>query len=113
MSEIKGANHMSETPSTKTAEDVVSMVSKRLREIIHDMNNALFVTKGFIEELNEDVKGKKYLEANYDHENIADMVATIARNADKVDQNLNKLRKFAKEEIFDKSGVERPPAQEK
>lgn len=87
------------------SEEIVILVSHRLREVIHDMNNALFVTKGFIEELSDDIKAKKYLEANYDHENIADMIATIARNAEKVDLNLNKLRKFAKEEIFEKTGV--------
>lgn len=97
--------------TVNTPEDVVNMVSTRLREIIHDMNNALFVTKGFIEELSDDVKAKKYLESNYDHENISDMVATISRNAEKIDMNLNKLRKFAKEEIFEKSGVAKPAAE--
>jgi hypothetical protein len=95
------------------ADEVVNMVSNRLREIIHDMNNALFVTKGFIEELAEDVNSKKYLESNYDHENMADMLSTIFRNADKVDQNLNKLRKFAKDEIFELTGVTKPLALEK
>ncbi|MES2614509.1 MAG: hypothetical protein V4591_03740 [Bdellovibrionota bacterium] len=85
----------------QNSEALVNMVSTRLREIIHDMNNALFVTKGFLEELSDDVKARKYLETNYDHESMADMVATIVRNAEKVDQNLNKLRKFAKEEIFE------------
>lgn len=90
-----------------TPEEVVNMVSQRLREIIHDMNNALFVTKGFLEELSDDIKAKKYLQSNYDHENIADMITTIARNAQKVDENLSKLRKFAKEEIFEKSGLQK------
>ena len=96
-----------EKASVQSTEVVVRMVSDRLREIVHDMNNALFITKGFIEELSEEVKEKKYLETNYDHENIADMVSIIARNADKVDENLTKLRKFSKEDIFDETGVTR------
>jgi hypothetical protein len=104
---------MTTANNVKSPEEVVEMVSVRLREIVHDINNALFVTKGFLEEISEDIRDKKYLTPNYDHENFGDMLATVTRNADKIDQNLNILRKFAKEEIFDKSGVPKPPAQEK
>ncbi len=89
----------------ETSENIVKIVSTQLREIVHDMNNALFVTKGFLEELSEDVKSKKYTENGFDHENFADMIDTIIRNVDKFDVNLGKLRKFAKEDIFEKSGV--------
>lgn len=91
----------------ETSENIVKMVSTRLREVVHDMNNALFVTKGFLEELVEDIKSRRYTEDNFDHENLSDMIETITRNIDKVDQNLNKIRKFAKEEIFEKTGVSR------
>ena len=104
---------MNAPSNVKTSEEVVEMVSVRLREIVHDINNALFVTKGFLEELAEDIKDKKYVQPNFDHENFGDMLATVTRNADKIDANLNILRKFAKEEIFDKSGVPKPPGQEK
>lgn len=86
-------------------EDIVNMVSERLREIIHDMNNALFVTKGFLGELSEDIQSKNYLESNFDHENMADMMATVLRNAEKLDQNVNKLRTFAKDELFELTAV--------
>ncbi|WP_186646840.1 hypothetical protein [Fluviispira vulneris] len=89
----------------QTPEAIVNMVSLRLREIIHDINNALFVTKGFLEELSDDVKEKKYADPKFDHENFNDMIATISRNVEKIDQNLIKLRKFAKEEVFEKTGV--------
>ncbi|KAB8030002.1 hypothetical protein [Fluviispira multicolorata] len=90
---------------TQTPESIVNMVSLRLRELIHDINNALFVTKGFLEELGEDVTEKKYLDPKFDHENFVDMISTITRNVEKIDQNLIKLRKFAKEEVFEKTGV--------
>ena len=94
------------TPTNiKNSEEIVNMVSVRLREIAHDINNALFVTKGFLDELTDDVKSKKYLEANYDHENFGDMLATVIRNTNKIELNLDKLRKFAKEDIFENSGV--------
>jgi hypothetical protein len=89
-------------------ESAILMISTRLREWIHDVNNALFVTKGFLEELNEDIKESRYKDPEYDHENLADMVTTVARNIEKIDQNLAKLRKFAKEEVFDNTGVSRP-----
>ncbi|BBH53613.1 hypothetical protein [Fluviispira sanaruensis] len=89
----------------QTPEAIVNMVSLRLREIIHDINNALFVTKGFLEELSDDVKEKKYTDPKFDHENFNDMISTISRNVEKIDQNLIKLRKFAKEEVFEKTGV--------
>jgi uncharacterized protein YbcV (DUF1398 family) len=38
---------MTETP--ETSENVVLMISARLREWIHEVNNALFITKGFRE----------------------------------------------------------------
>ena len=36
------------------------------------------------------------------------VTSTINRNIEKIDTNLVKLRKFAKEDIFDKTGVPRP-----
>lgn len=92
----------------QTPEVIVNMVSLHLRELIHDINNALFVAKGFLEELSEDTREKRYMDPSFDHENFSDMVVTINRNVEKIDQNLIKLRKFAKEEIFDKTGVTKP-----
>ena len=92
----------------QTSEVIVNMVSLHLRELIHDVNNSIFVAKGFLDELAEETHGKRYLDPNFDHENFSDLVATINRNIDKIDQNFEKLKKFAKEEIFDKTGVQKP-----
>jgi hypothetical protein len=92
----------------QTTENIVNMISVQLRELVHDINNALFVAKGFLEELNEDTREKRYLDPQFDHENFFDMVTTITRNVEKIDQILIKLRKFSKEEIFDKTGVPKP-----
>ncbi len=94
-----------EKPAQKNPEQVVNLVSDKLREIIHEMNNALFVAKGFLEDLSDDVKEKRYQANDYDHENFVDMIATINRNTEKVNDNLNKLRKFAKEDLFELTGV--------
>lgn len=90
-------------------EILVPKISAHLREWIHEVNNALFVTKGFLEEIQIDIQDRTYLDQNYDHENLSDMLKTIVRNVEKMDQNLQKLRKFAKQEIFEISGQNPPP----
>lgn len=97
---------MAETPENMDA--AVLMVSARLREWIHEVNNALFITKGFLEEISGEVGEKNYLQDSFDHENFLDMLQTVSRSVDRIDLNLQKLRKFAKEELFDSTGVKRP-----
>jgi hypothetical protein len=97
---------MAETP--ENMEEAVLMVSSRLREWIHEVNNALFITKGFLEEISGEVEEKNYLQDSFDHENFIDMLQTVGRSVERIDQNLQKLRRFAKEEIFDGTGVTRP-----
>lgn len=97
---------MAETPENMDA--TVLMVSARLREWIHEVNNALFITKGFLEEISGEVGEKNYLQDSFDHENFLDMLQTVSRSVDRIDLNLQKLRKFAKEELFDATGVKRP-----
>jgi uncharacterized protein YwgA len=86
----------------------VGQVSNRLREWIHEVNNALFITKGFLEEIEADAKSRSYLKANFDHENFLEMIETVVRSVDRLDRNVQKLRKYAKEDVFSESGVERP-----
>ena len=97
---------MADTP--ESPENAVLMVSARLREWIHEVNNALFITKGFLEEISGEVEEKNYLQDSFDHENFIDMLQTVGRSVERIDQNLQKLRRFAKEEIFDTTGVKRP-----
>jgi prephenate dehydratase len=68
----------------QTPEAIVNMVSLHLRELIHDVNNALFVAKGFLEELSEDTQSRRYMDPAFDHENFGDMVSTINRNIEKI-----------------------------
>ena len=98
---------MTETP--ESVDGAVLMVSGRLREWIHEVNNALFITKGFLEEISGEVEEKNYLQDSFDHENFVDMLQTVGRSVERIDMNLQKLRRFAKEEIFDATGVTRPP----
>ncbi len=89
----------------KNSEEIVGMVSSRLREWVHEVNNALFITKGFLEEVQTEIQDKNYTKPEFDHENLTDMMETIGRSVERIDTNLQKLRKFAKEEIFELSGV--------
>ena len=94
--------------SNAPMDGTVLMVSARLREWIHEVNNALFITKGFLEEISGEVEEKTYLQATFDHENFVDMVQTVTRSVERIDTNLQKLRRFAKEEIFEATGVKKP-----
>lgn len=86
----------------------VGQISHRLREWIHEVNNALFITKGFIEEIESDAKSRSYLKPHFDHDNFLEMIETVVRSVDRLDRNVQKLRKYAREDLFVESGVERP-----
>jgi signal transduction histidine kinase len=86
----------------------VGQISLRLREWIHEVNNALFITKGFLEEIESDTNSRAYLKPHFDHENYRDMVETVVRSVERLDRSVQKLRKYAREEVFVESGVESP-----
>jgi len=86
----------------------VGNISHRLREWIHEVNNALFITKGFLEEIEADAKSRAYLKQNFDHDNFLEMIQTVGRSVERIDRNVQKLRKYAREDVFSESGVERP-----
>lgn len=86
----------------------VGQISQRLREWIHEVNNALFITKGFLEEIESDSKTRAYMKPHFDHENFVDMIDTVLRSVDRIDRNVQKLRKYAREDLFHESGVPRP-----
>ena len=89
-------------------ETTIVAISTRLREWIHDTNNALFVTKGFLEEVLAEVEERAYAREEFDNENFLDMLQTVIRNVERLDQNLQKLRKYAKEDLFEHTGIQRP-----
>lgn len=86
----------------------VGQISHRLREWIHEVNNALFITKGFLEEIEVDAKSRAYLKPHFDHENFVEMIETVARSVDRIDRNVQKLRKYAREDVFSETGVAKP-----
>lgn len=89
-------------------QEAVGQISNRLREWIHEVNNALFITKGFLEEIESDAKSQAYLKPKFDHDNFCEMIETVVRSVDRLDRSVQKLRKYAKEEVFRESGIERP-----
>ncbi len=86
-------------------QQAVGQISVRLREWIHEVNNALFITKGFLEEIEADAKSKAYLKPHFDHDNFCEMIETVVRSVERLDRNVQKLRKYAKEEVFRENGV--------
>lgn len=85
----------------------VGQISVRLREWIHEVNNALFITKGFLEEIEADAKTRAYLKPHFDHDNYVEMIQTVVRSVERLDHNVQKLRRYAREELFRESGTTR------
>lgn len=93
---------------TQESRQAVGQISIRLREWIHEVNNALFITKGFLEEIESDAKTHAYLKPNFDHNNFNDMIETVVRSVDRLDRSIQKLRRYAKEEVFRETGIDAP-----
>lgn len=97
---------------TENRENTALMVSARLREWIHDVNNALFIAKGYLEELQDEITSQSYLQPDFDHENFAEMIETVARSVGRIDGNLIKLRNYAKDDVFEQAGIKNRGAKE-
>lgn len=78
----------------------IDLVSGHLRENVHDINNALFVTKGFVEELAHEIHSDGFMGPEFDREGFRDMFEAIVRNVAKLDRCIQGLRDFAKAGIF-------------
>lgn len=78
------------------------------RKFIHDANNALFVAKGFAEEIGFVVKDGEYKKADFDAAGFANMVDRIAASIDKVSLNIKGLGQYVREDVFSALGVENP-----
>ena len=93
---------------SQESQQAVGQISGRLREWIHEVNNALFITKGFLEEIEADAKSRAYLRPHFDHANYLEMIETVMRSVERIDFNVEKLRKYAREEVFKESGITKP-----
>ncbi|MEN9528154.1 MAG: hypothetical protein RI932_27 [Pseudomonadota bacterium] len=93
---------------TQESRQAVGQISIRLREWIHEVNNALFITKGFLEEIEADAKTRAYLKPHFDHDNFNEMIETVVRSVDRLDRSVQKLRRYAREEVFRETGVDAP-----
>lgn len=78
----------------------VDLVSGRLCENIHDINNALFVTKGFIEALGQEIYSDGFMGPEFDEEEFRKLFETVVRNVAKLDRCILGLRDFARVGIF-------------
>ncbi len=75
--------------------------SQTARKCVHDANNALFVAKGFTQEIGYIIEGKEYLKPDFNKEDLANMLEKITANIDKIGNHLKALGKFAREDIFE------------
>jgi signal transduction histidine kinase len=88
--------------------DEIAKISKHLREWIHDINNALFVVSGNVQELQEEISQKTYLRSDFDHEGFCEIVQAANRGVVRFQESLQLLRTFAKVELFENAGLPPP-----
>ena len=91
----------------------VHKISRQLRETIHDMNNALFVMKGFMDELSTDVRQELFRKPDYDCQTFKDMFEAVHRNMQKLDASVQSLRHFARKEIYSEAFAQSRPVEDK
>jgi hypothetical protein len=85
--------------------------SKKARVVVHDANNALFVAKGFVEEIGFVIKDEEYLKPGFNKEELVSMLNKVVANMDKIGTHLKQLGKFAREDVFDSLGVKNPDSE--
>ncbi len=83
----------------KSSQDVAEEASRQLRTWIHDANNSLFVSKGFIEEVMEELaeagKGGPD-DLNTCFEQIQEMVETSFKHLKRLEVTLHEMQTFAR-----------------
>lgn len=82
----------------------IDKISQQLREWVHSASDSIFVARGFVEELAQEIRAKDYLKEDFDHESFSRMAEGLLRNIEKIDRNLHNLRRFAKQDIFKAKG---------
>jgi hypothetical protein len=88
--------------------EIVTWVNLFLRKWCHDSNNALFVAKGFMEEMVEDLTDQQNASPAIETEKNLDTAAAVLRALTKLEDQVQKMRLFAKDELFDHTGVAKP-----
>ena len=84
----------------------LKIISDKLRDWIHDSNNALFVTKGFMEEICSELQDRTYFNnPDFDHDALWEMLQTVLKNVERLETDLSQLRKYAREDIFTDFGI--------
>jgi hypothetical protein len=86
----------------------LSEFSRQARKLVHDANNALFVAKGFAEEIGYVVKDEEYLKPDFRREELVEMIQKVIGNLDKVGEYLKTLGKCAREDVFAAAGSKNP-----
>ncbi len=93
---------------TAANDERVVEASKKLRAWIHDANNALFVARGFVDEISFVIKGEEYLAADFDKADFLQMLEKIGRGLVRAEENVRNIGGFARDEMFEISGVKKP-----
>jgi hypothetical protein len=89
-------------------DEIVKWVHLHLRKWVHDSNNALFIAKGFLEETMDELGERKAIQNDEENQKMLDSLAAVNRAMVRLEDQVGKLRAFAKEEIFEHTGVAKP-----
>jgi hypothetical protein len=96
-------------PNSQMASDeVVTWVHLHLRKWCHDANNALFIAKGYLEEVLDERAAAEVQPAATGDLNSAEALSAVIRAMARLEDQVLKLRHFAKDEIFDHTGLPKP-----
>lgn len=83
--------------NAQSGKDMSINANQKVREWLHSASNALFIARGFLEELECEVHESN--NATIDSQNVLKTLQAVLRNVDKIDSSLQNLRQFAKQEL--------------
>ncbi len=82
--------------------------SKQLRVWVHDANNALFVARGFVEEIATVIKEEEYRSPDFDRDDFMQMIEKVSKGLNRAEEQIRNLSVFARKDIFEMAGVKKP-----
>ncbi len=82
--------------------------SKQLRVWVHDANNALFVARGFMEEISTVIKEEEYRSPDFDRDDFVQMLEKVAKGLNRAEEQIRNVGVFARKDLFEMAGVKKP-----
>jgi hypothetical protein len=82
--------------------------SKKLRVWVHEANNALFVARGFMEEIGTVIKEEEYRSPDFDRDDLVQMFEKVSKGLMRAEEQIRNVGTFARKDIFEMADVKKP-----